>query len=47
MYGRNDGFRLERNPCEVLELKLIHSLKLWPADNVISWDSFDEKEHPR
>ena len=45
MYGRNSVSKLERNPCEMMELKLIHSLKLWPADNVSSLDSFVEKEN--
>ncbi len=44
MYGRDGVSRFEKNPCEMMELKLIHSLKLWPADNVSSWDSFVEKE---
>jgi len=47
MCGGNGVFRFERTPWVVLELKLIHFLKLWPADNVNSWESFVEKEHPR
>ncbi len=44
--GRNRVSNRERDSGMLLVLKLIHFLKLWAADNVSSWDSLVEKEHP-
>jgi hypothetical protein len=46
MFGRNRVFNRERASCKLLVLKLIHTLKPCHANNVSSWDSFVEKEHP-